>query len=765
MKLDNIEGFLQAFFGEGNDIRYQAVVERRLHHDAQQALELWLEDLHRGRTHPILLPRAKQGELSWYALAQTEQQAEALREELTAFIGPSYSDLGAQPGLLDMSEPIDRLVHQAAYGHAAKFYVWPDGDVEQRQRVRVALEILRDVWHRRPERTREVARPTGRLLRDFEFALQLQDEEAAARLLEELQAGGRLDAANLQFLRIRLLAAFRRWDELLDDPNLPTVLRMRRPLGVTRDLVRAVFHRELAGYETDSDVDGAIIHFRERLLPAYEPLYRSRAGSLTRESAVSFMLLAAATTPPRAELRDDLLEEANAHGLVTTFLEEVAARVSGGSRAAPLPTLEEAQQVLAQQGGLDEALALTVQAEPSVSRAQFLLTLALELGTIDAAGVAFDAVRTLDEAQRGFLAWKLYASAWSQITGLLGGDAAPSDWADWVRRLNDRGAWPEAVEIAHRAADEWDPRDYERDPGLVEALHEELTRDRDENAQAVLVDSLPLLTGFFLPPTGPSSRFRGIYEHLLDLLFLQDRYSDQELDITLDLVDAILRIGATANDYHLLTGELHSVWQTVRSIAKLDWALDVLQLLAWAPCPDESRRAWLFSIIAADFARWRHRLPRYRHVLLREVARDMGIEESVQLPEDVPETTTGVSSIGGLELLNGMSVALYTLTEQVARRVATVIRDAAPDCTVSTSADHVGTDRLRQLSEHADIFVVAPRSAKHAATEFIAQHRPKAKPILWSSGKGVTSMLRAVEGHLNQEPRYGGRSEAVRASD
>lgn len=763
MKLDNIEGFLQAFFGEDNDIRYQAVVERRLHHDAQQALELWLDDLHRGRTHPILLPRAKHGELTWYALAQTEQQAEALREELTAFIGPSYSDLGAQPGLLDMSDPIDRLVHQAAEGHAAKFHVWPAGDVEQRQRVRVALEILRVVWYRRPERIREVARPTGRLLRDFEFALQLQDEEAAARLLDELQAAGRLDAANLQFLRIRQLAAFHRWDELLDDPKLPTVLRMRRPLGVTRDLVRAVFQRELASYEADSDVEGAITHFRERLLPAYEPLYRSRAGSLTRESAVSFMLLAAATTPPRAELRDDLLEEAHAHGLVTAFLEEVAARV-GGSRVTPLPTLEEAQQVLAQQGTLDEAFALAVQAQPSVNRAQVLLTLALELGTIDAAGIAFDAVRTLDEAQRGFLAWKLYASAWSQITGLLGGGAAPSEWADWVRRLNDRGAWPEAVEVATRAADEWDVRDYERDPRLVEALCEELTRDRDENAQALLVDSLPLLTGFFLPPTGPSGRFRGIYEHLLDLLFLQDRYSDQELDITLDLVDAILQIGATANDYRLLTGELHGVWQTVRSIAKLDWALDMLQLLAWAPCPDESRRAWLFSIMAADFARWRHRLPRYRLVLLREVARDMGIEESVQLPEDVPETT-GESSIGELELLNGMSVALYTLTEQVARRVATVIRDAAPDCTVSTSADHVGTDRLRQLSEHADIFVVAARSAKHAATEFIAQHRPKAKPILWSSGKGVTSMLRALEAHLNQESRYGGRSEAVRASD
>jgi hypothetical protein len=175
-------------------------------------------------------------------------------------------------------------------------------------------------------------------------------------------------------------------------------------------------------------------------------------------------------------------------------------------------------------------------------------------------------------------AWKLYASAWSQITGLLGGYAAPSDWADWLRRLNDRGASPEAVEAAHRAADEWDLRDYERDPQLVEALREELTRDRDENAQVVLVESLPFLTGFFLPPTGPSSRFRDIYEHLLDLLFLQDRYSDQELDITLNLVDAILQIGTTANDYRLLTGELHGVWQTVRSIAKLDWALDALQL-------------------------------------------------------------------------------------------------------------------------------------------------------------------------------------------
>jgi hypothetical protein len=42
------------------------------------------------------------------------------------------------------------------------------------------------------------------------------------------------------------------------------------------------------------------------------------------------------------------------------------------------------------------------------------------------------------------------------------------------------------------------------------------------------------------------------------------------------------------------------------------------------------------------------------------------------------------------------------------------------------------------------MFVVATQSAKHAATGFINQHRPKDKPVLFPAGKGASSIVRVM---------------------
>jgi hypothetical protein len=43
------------------------------------------------------------------------------------------------------------------------------------------------------------------------------------------------------------------------------------------------------------------------------------------------------------------------------------------------------------------------------------------------------------------------------------------------------------------------------------------------------------------------------------------------------------------------------------------------------------------------------------------------------------------------------------------------------------------------------VLIVAPASAKHAATLYITQHRPKEATTLFAHGKGASSLLRALE--------------------
>ncbi len=59
--------------------------------------------------------------------------------------------------------------------------------------------------------------------------------------------------------------------------------------------------------------------------------------------------------------------------------------------------------------------------------------------------------------------------------------------------------------------------------------------------------------------------------------------------------------------------------------------------------------------------------------------------------------------------------------------------------------------KLRALATNSDLFVIAWAAAKHAATDFIREHRGD-RPLTYAEGKGVTSLLRAVEDYYAAHP-------------
>ena len=47
-----------------------------------------------------------------------------------------------------------------------------------------------------------------------------------------------------------------------------------------------------------------------------------------------------------------------------------------------------------------------------------------------------------------------------------------------------------------------------------------------------------------------------------------------------------------------------------------------------------------------------------------------------------------------------------------------------------------------------NLFVLAPAAAKHAATTFIEEHRPKSRPTLYARSQGSASLLAAIREYL-----------------
>ena len=86
------------------------------------------------------------------------------------------------------------------------------------------------------------------------------------------------------------------------------------------------------------------------------------------------------------------------------------------------------------------------------------------------------------------------------------------------------------------------------------------------------------------------------------------------------------------------------------------------------------------------------------------------------------------------QVLSGKTLSIYSLTESATEaQTAKALSELVPDLKISISNDKVGSPSLKSLARNSDIFVISTSSAKHAATTFIQNNRPKDKITLFSS--------------------------------
>src|SRR4051794_73182 len=96
---------VSAFFGPDNDLDqdHPAVAE-------------WVDQVRAGwPDFPLILPRTGGsivgGDVRWYVMTASEGQARRIQEELTAWIGPTFSpDWSDRPARLDIRDPIEAAV-------------------------------------------------------------------------------------------------------------------------------------------------------------------------------------------------------------------------------------------------------------------------------------------------------------------------------------------------------------------------------------------------------------------------------------------------------------------------------------------------------------------------------------------------------------------------------------------------------------------------------------------------------------------------------
>lgn len=704
-----------------------------------------------------ILPRiAPNDAVKWYVLCATERTARVVRDELTAFVGRSYSTFDGRPAALDENDVLEK---ELMADYPGRVYVLETPEDGLRDALREKLRLLLRLWEDRPTRLAFVARPTGRILRDFEYTIANRDGESASDCIAELRVSGRLGALNALFLEVRRLGALGLWKDILSMPEVGSILATQRPRRVTEALIHAVYETELRSFEVDGRPTEAIAHCAGEVLPRYRELFKSHAGLKGYVVDASFLLAAVASTPPNVERVKEIVASYSVGGEEASYLYAIAAQLEATDARSTLGTLVDAKGALAD-ADFDHAFTLARNLPESFEKVAILLQCAREMGALESAELAIKAVDALPErdwerfSSNGGLV-RIYERLTSLVptgdSGVSGSDAAlepiPSSWGEWLGRLTHPKSWPGAVVVAETGSREWSLEQLLSNPDEVERLASDVLATRPRWGEEALHDALPYLLRFVLAKE-PDARLRPIYDSLFLVAAADEQVSIPQLAALCDLAEVRIALGVRVADYRDSVSALGAAVERTGSAQVAGPALELLDALASLPCPDEATRQSIAVRVHGVFTRWHRRIAPEQWVLFGEIAGELGLR--IEIPEPQPDTTGGTSD-DAWGVFAGKRVALYSLREPALRRAQAVLRKLCPSVSVQVFSDHVGgSPSLRAASATADVFVVAIAAAKHAATGFIEASRPATRVTLRARSQGSASLLEALASYANR---------------
>jgi hypothetical protein len=326
-------------------------------------------------------------------------------------------------------------------------------------------------------------------------------------------------------------------------------------------------------------------------------------------------------------------------------------------------------------------------------------------------------------------------------------DAVPRNLAEWLQRLNGDQPWSEAVAVAEAGAVEWSRDDLRKDAGQIQLCADLLLAERSPWAQIALRNATPYLIESVLADDH-DARLMPLYDSLFLLLCVDPDLSVAQVAQIARLCAARLQIGLSASDYSATVRQLSDALAAVETPAILAIALEVFEMLIVSACPNSTERLEFAVQVGNLMKRWFRRVDQAQLLLFNSLALDIGALTIAATREEVGKADDHPASLWAG--LSGKTVALYSLQESALRRAARVIETLIGG-RVECFSDHVGgSPALRSAAMTSNIFVLATSAAKHSATQFIQDRRPKSAVTLFARGHGSASLIQALRDHIVQ---------------
>ncbi|MFA9201126.1 MAG: protein DpdD [Cypionkella sp.] len=644
--------------------------------------------------------------------APTMSDWRRLKPVLLAFAGPTLTGFDGVPEPFAPIDPIGARLQLAAPAVTAIMRLPAD----DRARVAALRAVLRarDTFARAPELQRSAPVPTSWLLARFQDYLNVGRRDAATGILDRLRSELRLDALNVKFLEVQLLAAFDDWASIVALPEFAGLCVARRTPTVTAILLEALYRTHIAGPFDAENVAGTRAAFEGSAQSFVQSMLITAAPPGLRVGGWRLLGLEALSDPGRQDLRAILADRAQDLGWIAELL----------PAQAPLAPQE-------------------IEVAPPIDAAREALVQADAVDSIDLLADAMAAMARLSPDELALLRETMPFRPIVQATDELTNIAPPKSWIAWLDRAADP-AFANALDIARRGKDEWEIGASACDPVAVGAFVAALERAQgDEIAADRTTQALPYLVAWLQRDDEfPRAALSPIYGGLLTLFALGSARGATIYESSQVLVEGLLASGLDQKAYRDLIADIDEIAGEGFGVDMVYWVLELVESFMNAATPDASARETFLHRILARIVPIYGRLTRIQRIAVRLLSSELGWS-----PPGTPVTDVEPADDGLASRLAGLRIAIYSLTESSSRQAKTVLEEISPTVTVDTNADHSGSPRLRALAENSDLFVMTWLSAKHAATDFIREHRGS-RTLLYSQGKGFSSIVRAIEAHL-----------------
>lgn len=684
----------------------------------------------------VLLPFREMdtGPTAWFACAASAQMQRALLDEIRAFLGPSYVEERPQDRVQDAADLHVLPLIEAAGWLAIRFDT-PGGRSDTM--VLRQWRLYDDLVNRRPRAASYVPSSFHQLRASFDRALLARNEAGALAAMAALRERFGVSAENRQFLEIRLNAAFERWDAIAQHPLLVQLINLQLPPETYGDVMEALYRSQVQAYESANTLEPLLQQFSQALSGPAQPLFSTRRTSRRPAVLKAFVLHELVQQEPQLAVCERLLKElpVGAFGVVDRLLRERCAQ-----RAAEAG-IELAQNALANEqfdrawelfwpvvDAVDVLRGLIVCARESDDPAKVAAVLA-RLETTDAA------IRNAVESASAMRLARLRASYHAPPLP----DRLSAQFARWPDEPEDR-----YVERWAEFARSVDPAALLAEGGMVDVAIDTLMREAVEEP-ALFERLYPLWHELFIERTDPDPRLVPLYLEMLEALRARDVFQRTDQELLHQILVAIVDSGDDAA-YRRSVDTIANIFETIRSPLALGWALDVCDSLSQRRVRDADARLRLLTQVVQACQEFSSRLELSQTHQLRLLAQEAKLDPPI-LPALASPDSTEAQTLDETRY----RVAIYSLDETATRRAVEILKSLHPHWVIDTNSDHVCSDRLKSLAQHAHVFVFAWRCSKHAAYYCVKASSQK-ENLVMARGVGTTSLVAAAVEFLQGRP-------------